>query len=943
MDPFLNNDFTNKNATFGGYTNPTEANKPEYVYTTSSHTGLEAYSNQPYTENNSNSYNITYLPETSEAYNNEYNNYYYNLSDKINSEKNSNSNNYYNYSLSKEYISNTNYNNYGSIKKTSKSNILNYPTFKPVSKKIENINYTYYDNNSGFLKPSTNANYYSDNTTDFYIGSNTTNRESNLNLVSSTTDNINNINLNENYSNVLNNNISNTNYNYNYVPNTTDSSYISYNNNLSNNKISNKNKYSSKSPLIKSKESNLKDAKEINSKGLNKITSDYILNIITSFIEDDIRYKLFMHSKKFQKKLGLSLNSYQEKSINRTGIKLCNYLSGYHDEKYGPHPYYTSIMKNSGNKYELFFRKESLKKNFLSHLNMLKIKYIKSYIVYYFKKYKENKKDDSNLYVDIFCPFFDLLSNQQFFAELFTIPIDSLFIEKNKMENEYISTFKKLNNSKQKYSILFKFRKAKDFDFFNKCVYLQKVRKLTIFVKLTDDEKHPRIEHIGMTENGHPFIKSIDYKCDPEKILDEKVNLLFNTITSDNNLFTNLLYLKISIAHYYKVKDFYLIENINNFKSLSHLELEYFLFSEKIFELKLNSIKVFKIIHCEGITISDNCCLNLKELHIIKSDLSYINSPLKFPNLERCIFYLYLKDDNIKTSYNYMARLNTSIDFSSLNNLKVLNAEADDFLKLKNNKLESLTVVSNDKDNSKEKEKRIIEKIISMKSLKEVIISIKLLDDNDISKIPGQNSSVEKLDIYWDKIIPDCMIINLQKKFPNVNTFSLTNSPKNLFDTHLQIEENINCKINKLALYGGHSNIKLYCLSFDNLVEFDLLMNIDKFNGIKGSLPFMSKNCLLTFNSLKSFKFKVHNLDFELLNNICNNLEKMPNLETLKLESITLVDKIFFDNLNKKISLMKINDYNIVIYNPKTIFSLMHIKDKIISIMTIDGIIIRKH
>jgi hypothetical protein len=158
-----------------------------------------------------------------------------------------------------------------------------------------------------------------------------------------------------------------------------------------------------------------------------------------------------------------------------------------------------------------------------------------------------------------------------------------------------------------------------------------------------------------------------------------------------------------------------------------------------------------------------------------------------------------------------MARLNASIDFSSLNNLKVLNAEADDFLKLKNNTLESLTVMSNDKDNSKEKEKRIIEKIISMKSLKEVSISLKLLDDNDISKIPGQNSSVEKLDIYWDKTIPDCMIINLQKKFPKVNNFSLTNSPKNLFDTNLKIEENKNCKINKLALYGGHSNIKLYC------------------------------------------------------------------------------------------------------------------------------------
>ena len=153
--------------------------------------------------------------------------------------------------------------------------------------------------------------------------------------------------------------------------------------------------------------------------------------------------------------------------------------------------------------------------------------------------------------------------------------------------------------------------------------------------------------------------------------MDEKVNLLFNTITSANNLLTNLLYLKISIAHFYKVKDFYLIDNINNFKSLIYLELEYFVFSDQIFELKLNSIKVFKIINCKGIMISDNCCFNLKELHIIKSDILCLNSPLKFPNLEKCIFYLYLKDDNIKTSYNYMARLNASIDFSSLNNLKV--------------------------------------------------------------------------------------------------------------------------------------------------------------------------------------------------------------------------------------------------------------------------------
>ena len=386
----------------------------------------------------------------------------------------------------------------------------------------------------------------------------------------------------------------------------------------------------------------MKDAIEINSKGLNKIKSDFVLNIISNYIKDDIKYKLFMHSKKFQKKLGLSLNGYQEKSITRTGINLFNYLSGFHDQKYGPHPYYSSIMKHSGNKYELFFLKDSLKNDFLLHLKMLKIKYIKSYLVYLFKKYKENKKDDSNLYLDIFCPFFDLLSNQEYFAELFTIPIDTKFIEQNKMENEYISTFNKLNNSKQNYSILFKFRKAKDFNFFNKCVHLQKVRKLAFFVRLSDDEKHPRIEHIGRTENGSPYIKSIDFKCDPEKVLDEKVNLLFKTINSVNILFTNLVYLKISIAHYYKVKDFYLVDNINNFKSLSYLELKYFEFSDQIFELKLNSIKVFKMIKCRGITISDNSCFNLKELYIIKSDISYINSPLKFPNLFGKMYILFI-------------------------------------------------------------------------------------------------------------------------------------------------------------------------------------------------------------------------------------------------------------------------------------------------------------
>jgi len=174
---------------------------------------------------------------------------------------------------------------------------------------------------------------------------------------------------------------------------------------------------------------------------------------------------------------------------------------------------------------------------------------------------------------------------------------------------------------------------------------------------------------------------------------------------------------------------------------------------------------------------------------------------------------------------------------------------------LKNTSLENLTVLSNDIDNSKEKEKRIIEKIISMKSLKELTLSLKLLDENDISGINGINTSVEKLVIHWHKSDIDCNVINLQKKFPNVNSFSLV-TKHDSSDNNLQIEENANCKINKLTLYAGKSYIRLYCVPLVNLVELDLIIFAKQFNGIKESLPFFSNNCPLVFKSLKSFKFK---------------------------------------------------------------------------------------
>ena len=385
--------------------------------------------------------------------------------------------------------------------------------------------------------------------------------------------------------------------------------------------------------------------------------------------------------------------------------------------------------------------------------------------------------------------------------------------------------------------------------------------ELNIYLEQTDDEKYPLFAEIGKTNYGESYTKSIKYKCEPYDLFKNKFSRLFNTLTSNNNyLLNNLQYLKLSAQtndylFYFDLDEYYLAENLNKFKSLKHLELEYFKFQEPKFELKLNSVKVFKASYCTGITISENVCYNLKELLVYKSDISYKNSPLKFPNLEKLQTYGYLDANNFLSGNKFIEAYNASIDFTSLNNIKILNVGADDFLKLKNNNtLESLTVSPSDIDANKEK--KIIEKIISMKSLKKVTLSLKKIKNDDIYYIQGENPSVEKLEIYWMRLSTFCTycnIINFQKKFPNAHDISLNANGMLLYNTNLIIKENKNCKINPLSIYGGKSNIELYCSSFEDLIEFNLVMYIIMDTKFREPLPFMKKDCNIIFKSMKSF------------------------------------------------------------------------------------------
>ena len=55
---------------------------------------------------------------------------------------------------------------------------------------------------------------------------------------------------------------------------------------------------------------------------LSKIKSKYICKIIFNLAYDNLKYKLFNHSKHFQEMLGIKLIDYKEKYWVKKGIKL---------------------------------------------------------------------------------------------------------------------------------------------------------------------------------------------------------------------------------------------------------------------------------------------------------------------------------------------------------------------------------------------------------------------------------------------------------------------------------------------------------------------------------------------------------------------------------------------------------------------------------------------
>ena len=328
---------------------------------------------------------------------------------------------------------------------------------------------------------------------------------------------------------------------------------------------------------------NNKGIKEISEPSclINKIKSSHILNNVLEYIkEESFKYKLFMHSKEFQKKLNINVSEFSLfKYIDKQETNLYRLLSFIFEVN--PH------IKNP------------LRKDYEHLLLKLKIKEdeMERYILYYYRKKLNDDlmKND----ISIFSPIFDIFvkEREDIFDKLFYIYIRVESLIKYNLKSDYISAFEKLKESNIKYSSLdYSFTKNEDISYLYELkINFANIKKLYITKYFTD-----KIFNINIFRNDDLLNNLVD------------LNLVF-------------------YAGKIKPKAF---ENLNNFKSLTKLKLEANF--ESTFILNLPNLKYLSLHNSYNITFEKNSCLNLKELYIKGCSIVDPCNLIQFPELIEC-------------------------------------------------------------------------------------------------------------------------------------------------------------------------------------------------------------------------------------------------------------------------------------------------------------------
>ena len=601
-----------------------------------------------------------------------------------------------------------------------------------------------------------------------------------------------------------------------------------------------------------------------------KIQSKYILNSIFNYIKD-VKYKmkLFLYSKSFQQNIGLKLSDYQSEYFKIIGFDFRKYLK------------YLDIDNNDNQNFDNNLLNQKLKEDLSKYNDNICI--LPEVIIQYFKDYKNedndnntNAKINSKLEIDIYSPFFDLLSKNNEVFEKMSIVIPTKKFIKFKLNNDYISKFDELNKINSKYT------------------------SLNIYCKDNDDLIQLKDLKINFNQ-----IKSLSINCEEKQI---NYDNFFNFLLS-LNIKNNLIDFILNIEGYGEIEP-KTFDKLNNFTSIENLSLIGLLFANK-FNLKLN-LKVLVIKKCENIIFDENISKNLKKLFLYDTNIFYYGYPnklIKFPKVEECILI---------NKCSEVSHYNEYIDFSGFENLKILKVEDSDFLSLeKTIHLEELTIFCHSFSKRSINfalstfDRKIIKKIISIQSLKKVDFRLINIKEEDILEFEEKNNSIKAIKLYFSSYAED-VIIPLLNKFPKVSKLTLLND--SFFfkdDKPLEILENANLEIKKIKLKIGTS-VKLFCGPYENLIKINIEL-LNKINNHRNILPIFNDKCNVIFQNLKYFRFIYHpieGINKEVLNNIYNNIDNMPNLQYFELVCMTIDDnKELYEKLNKKMVSLNLDKF----------------------------------
>ena len=578
---------------------------------------------------------------------------------------------------------------------------------------------------------------------------------------------------------------------------------------------------------------------------LDKISSKYLIKHISSYIKDtNFIYKLFINSKYFQSKINLSLIDYKEK---------------YFEKRIYYKKYLINLRKDYFNENKDLLNNK-LQKDLLKY--KLDEKTFKKIATNYFINYYKNIKKD-NIYkylleIDIDSPLFESLSKIENFEKMFTIIISTENIKS--FGKEYLTN---LNILKNYYSIRLILSYIKDIIYIKDLnINFNNIKNLTI----------------NINEVTYEVLDYYNYY--------EYFKILFSL----GNFQNNLVYLNLEgrLENKFETK---LLENINNLKSLEYLFLSHCKF-ESAFILKLENLKEVEFIRCTNLYFENNIFLKLKKLFMHECMIydfseNYPLIKLKCPLLEKCKL-IHSDFEYYKNNLFYgLLTYDKIIDFSSITKLKEYEGNPEYFLLIENNNpLEKVYLNDNIflfKKNEKN-EKKVLMKICSIKAIKEIQFTIMNLTIEDISNIADENPSVKKINIFFSSTDFSVYLDKIQKKFPNLTDFIFTNNYSSIkcYKPQIQIVENLNSKIVniKLNLIVNNDVNKFYCNSFAKL-EFIKIKIYSEIHNLQNLLPIFNDKCTVIFESLKVFHFirSEDNIDLDILNNLRNNINKMPNLE----------------------------------------------------------------